>query len=280
MEFMERQQKEEGTDAKAILAGLVAIGFTDERMQVRPPAPIRAAIAMRYNYKFDLLYAVGARAQSPVAELSGGWRMKLAIATAVTQKCDLLLLDEPTNHLDVASVQWLAEYLVTLKNTTCCIVSHDYAFLRKTCTDVMHIANLVRRRRRRRAAPTPCRRSQPRFARPLRATFFASASLMSLALSRSRCRSLSLFVCTRSACVSLARGSRLPPTTLSLSLSLPRSPSHLRTAGADLLRRGLRQLREAAARRDGGPAHRHRERRHRRHQPPGPRQARRRQGPP
>jgi ATPase subunit of ABC transporter with duplicated ATPase domains len=71
--------------------------------------------------------------------------MKLAIATAVTQKCDLLLLDEPTNHLDVASVQWLADYLVTLKHTTCCIVSHDYAFLRKTCTDVMHIANLVRR---------------------------------------------------------------------------------------------------------------------------------------
>ena len=72
--------------------------------------------------------------------------MKLAIATAVTQKCDLLLLDEPTNHLDVASVQWLADYLVTLKGTTCCIVSHDYAFLRKTCTDVMHIANLVRAR--------------------------------------------------------------------------------------------------------------------------------------
>ena len=36
MEFMERQQKEEGTDAKAILDGLVAIGFTDERMQVPP----------------------------------------------------------------------------------------------------------------------------------------------------------------------------------------------------------------------------------------------------
>ena len=112
MDFMERQQSESGTDAKAIMDGLVAIGFTDERMQ------------------------------SPVSELSGGWRMKLAIATAVTQKCDLLLLDEPTNHLDVASVQWLADYLATLKGTTSCIVSHDYAFLRKVSTDVMHIANL------------------------------------------------------------------------------------------------------------------------------------------
>jgi len=100
------------TDAKLINDALASIGFTEERMA------------------------------SPVSELSGGWRMKLAIATAVTQKCDLLLLDEPTNHLDAASRNWLAEYLVTLTSTTVCIVSHDYEFLGKTCEDVLHIANL------------------------------------------------------------------------------------------------------------------------------------------
>jgi elongation factor 3 len=112
-EFMEMQQKDDAsTDVKAIKDALASIGFTQERMD------------------------------SPVSELSGGWRMKLAIATAVTQKCDLLLLDEPTNHLDAGSRAWLADYLVTLKNTTVCIVSHDYEFLGKVCGDVLHIANL------------------------------------------------------------------------------------------------------------------------------------------
>lgn len=112
-EFMEMQQSQDAnTDVKAIKDALSSIGFTQERME------------------------------SPVSELSGGWRMKLAIATAVTQKCDLLLLDEPTNHLDAGSRAWLADYLVTLSNTTVCIVSHDYEFLGKVCGDVLHIANL------------------------------------------------------------------------------------------------------------------------------------------
>lgn len=112
-EFMEMQKSNDAcTDVKAIREALSSIGFTQERMD------------------------------SPVSELSGGWRMKLAIATAVTQKCDLLLLDEPTNHLDAGSRQWLADYLSTLQNTTVLIVSHDYEFLGKVCGDVLHIANL------------------------------------------------------------------------------------------------------------------------------------------
>lgn len=42
-----------------------------------------------------------------VGNLSGGWRMKLALSRAILQKADILLLDEPTNHLDVMNVQWL-----------------------------------------------------------------------------------------------------------------------------------------------------------------------------
>ena len=72
-----------------------------------------------------------------VAELSGGWRMRLSIARAMLQKADLLLLDEPTNHLDVGAVEWLSEYLCSLDGTTVMCVSHDYDFLRKISTHII-----------------------------------------------------------------------------------------------------------------------------------------------
>ena len=75
--------------------------------------------------------------QKTVAELSGGWRMRLSIARAMLQKADLLLLDEPTNHLDVSAVEWLAGYLCSLTNATVMCVSHDYEFLRKISTHII-----------------------------------------------------------------------------------------------------------------------------------------------
>ena len=61
-----------------------------------------------------------------IQSLSGGWRMKLAIARAMLWDAEVLLLDEPTNHLDTAAVAWLTAYLKSLTNTTICLVSHDY----------------------------------------------------------------------------------------------------------------------------------------------------------
>ena len=75
-----------------------------------------------------------------VVELSGGWRMKLTLASAIISRADLLLLDEPTNHLDSASVKWLGEYLTHLKSTVV-IVSHDYDFLNEVITDVVHLTD-------------------------------------------------------------------------------------------------------------------------------------------
>ena len=76
-----------------------------------------------------------------VAELSGGWRMRLSIARAMLRRADLLLLDEPTNHLDVSAVEWLAEYLNALEGTTVLCVSHDYDFLRKISTHILLFEN-------------------------------------------------------------------------------------------------------------------------------------------
>ena len=60
-----------------------------------------------------------------VSTLSGGWRMKLAMARAMLQKADILLLDEPTNHLDVINVAWVKNYINSLKDVTAIMVSHD-----------------------------------------------------------------------------------------------------------------------------------------------------------
>jgi ATP-binding cassette subfamily F protein 3 len=66
----------------------------------------------------------------PVTSLSGGWKMRAALATLLYQKPDLLLLDEPTNHLDIPSVRWLVEFLQNFKGAMI-LVSHDREFLNK-----------------------------------------------------------------------------------------------------------------------------------------------------
>eukprot|EP01041_Mallomonas_annulata_P007609 gene7609-15590_t len=78
----------------------------------------------------------------PVAALSGGWRMKLALCRAMLLNPDMLLLDEPTNHLDQFAVKWLTDYVINLKDCTCLIVSHDTKFLDAVCTNILHYENL------------------------------------------------------------------------------------------------------------------------------------------
>jgi len=83
-----------------------------------------------------------AKPDHAVSTLSGGWRMKLALARAMLQKADILLMDEPTNHLDVINVAWVKKYLNSLTNVTAIIVSHDSGLLNDCCTNMMSIANL------------------------------------------------------------------------------------------------------------------------------------------
>jgi len=73
-----------------------------------------------------------------ITALSGGWKMKLALARAILQKADILLLDEPTNHMDVKNVAWLENYLCSLERVTSMIVSHDSGFLDNVCTHIIH----------------------------------------------------------------------------------------------------------------------------------------------
>jgi elongation factor 3 len=77
-----------------------------------------------------------------VSSLSGGWRMKLALARAMMQDADILLMDEPSAHLDVINVKWLLDYIKNLKNVTCIIVSQNAKLLDMCCTHIIQIKNL------------------------------------------------------------------------------------------------------------------------------------------
>ncbi|KAJ2354124.1 ABC transporter ATP-binding protein arb1, partial [Coemansia sp. RSA 2611] len=76
--------------------------------------------------------------KAPTKSLSGGWRMRVALAQCLFRRPTVLLLDDPTNHLDLQSVVYLEEYLKTYTRILV-IVSHSQDFLNNVCTDIIHI---------------------------------------------------------------------------------------------------------------------------------------------
>ncbi len=77
---------------------------------------------------------------SPIAQLSGGERRRVALAMALLEKPDLLLLDEPTNHLDAETVQWLESALRDYPGTVI-IVTHDRYFLDNITKWILELEN-------------------------------------------------------------------------------------------------------------------------------------------
>jgi ATP-binding cassette subfamily F protein 3 len=76
----------------------------------------------------------------PVADFSGGWRVRLNLARALVARADLLLLDEPTNHLDLDAVLWLEAWLKSFPGTLV-MISHDRDFLDAVVGQILHIEN-------------------------------------------------------------------------------------------------------------------------------------------
>ncbi len=74
----------------------------------------------------------------PVQSFSGGWRMRVALATALFAQPDLLLLDEPTNHLDLEATMWLEGWLARFPGAAL-IVSHDRGLLDRAVESIAHL---------------------------------------------------------------------------------------------------------------------------------------------
>lgn len=77
---------------------------------------------------------------SAISSFSGGWRMRVALASLLFCEPDLLLLDEPTNHLDFEAIVWLENYLAKYSKALV-IISHDRDILNKTVTQIVHLDN-------------------------------------------------------------------------------------------------------------------------------------------
>ena len=95
-------------------------------------APARAATILA-----GLGFDEQARAR-PVSAFSGGWRMRVALATALFANPDLLLLDEPTNHLDLEATLWLESWLARFPGAAI-VVSHDRGLLDRAVEAIAHL---------------------------------------------------------------------------------------------------------------------------------------------
>ncbi|WP_343562762.1 ABC-F family ATP-binding cassette domain-containing protein [Kiloniella sp. b19] len=115
----------------------VRIGEIHERLHSinADTAPARAARILA-----GLGFSESAQ-QQPCSALSGGWRMRVALASLLFAEPDLLLLDEPTNHLDLEATLWLEGYLKSYSGTLF-LVSHDRTLLNKICNRIVHLEHL------------------------------------------------------------------------------------------------------------------------------------------
>jgi ATPase subunit of ABC transporter with duplicated ATPase domains len=78
------------------------------------------------------------RIDGDVGALSGGWKMRVAMARVLLGRPDVLLMDEPTNHLDIESIIWLEQFLTSLPGALL-MTSHDREFMNRVVSKIAEI---------------------------------------------------------------------------------------------------------------------------------------------
>jgi ATP-binding cassette subfamily F protein uup len=73
-----------------------------------------------------------------MSSLSGGWRRRVALGTALVSEPDILLLDEPTNHLDIPAIEWLEQQLQGYQGAII-FITHDRAFLQQLANIIVEL---------------------------------------------------------------------------------------------------------------------------------------------
>ena len=89
----------------------------------------------------EVLHGLGfdeERIDGDVGELSGGWKMRVAMARVLLGKPDVLLMDEPTNHLDIESIVWLEDFLTSMQSALL-MTSHDRDFMNRIVSKIAEI---------------------------------------------------------------------------------------------------------------------------------------------
>jgi ATP-binding cassette subfamily F protein uup len=132
----------------------IKVGFLDQVPQFKPGATIESSIleGSRHPTDSDEIAKAMQRMShlelsgihdeltplTPISQLSGGWKKRVAIARELMREPDLFLLDEPTNHLDLDSILWLEEFLSNASFATL-TVTHDRMFLQKISNRILDL---------------------------------------------------------------------------------------------------------------------------------------------
>jgi len=106
-------------------------------------AQIQAKLEHANGWQFEnkineVLQKLALNPNTKLADLSGGWLRKAALARALVCNPDVLLLDEPTNHLDVDAIEWLENFLMEFGGSIV-FISHDRSFIRKMATRIVDL---------------------------------------------------------------------------------------------------------------------------------------------